>query len=241
MTLPALTQIHPTGSDMAEECIFLQEGDCGTLYTVYWNVPDYYPAIADKLSSAFRWQTGLMQYLQATRPGGRWALKAPGHMMGWAEMRMAFPDALLYVNHRDPGKVAPSIASLFMALRRLFSDTGSDPAQVGAGLLQAWSGAMDNYVDWRSGPGRDATIIDIHFAELTAHPLETVAMLYDRFAIPFTAAAREAMERHLGSDHHGKGPARAYTLAEFGMSEAAIEQAFGRYIDHFGIKRETRI
>ena len=48
------------------------------------------------------------------------------------------------------------------------------------------------------------------------------------------------MLRHLETDHHGKGPARVYTLAEFGMEEAAIEGAFARYIDHFGIKRENR-
>lgn len=236
----AITSIHPHYSNQPDECIFLQEGDCGSLYNVYWNVPEYQAAIAGKTPGAFRWQIGVMQYLQAIQPGGRWALKAPGHLFCWDEMRMAFPDAQIYVNHRDPGKVIPSITSLFMALRRLFSETGSDPKLVGLGQLAGWAHAMNAYTDWRSGAGRAENVADIHFADLTARPIETVAALYDRFRIRFTGAAREAMLRHLETDHHGKGPARVYTLAEFGMDEAAIEGAFARYIDHFGIKRENR-
>lgn len=237
---PAITSIHPFGSELPEECIFLQEGDFGSLYTVYWNVPDFAAAVADKRASAFEWQVGVMQYFQALQPGGRWALKAPGHMFVWDEMRMAFPDALVYVNHRDPAKVVPSITSLFMALRGLMSDTANDPAEVGAGQLAAWSFAMNSYVDWRCGPGEDANVIDVHFSELTARPVETVEQLYDRFGIPFTAEFRERLLLHLEHDHHAKAPKRQYTLGEFGMNEEIIEQHFARYIDHFGIKREKR-
>ena len=237
---PTITAIHPYYSNQPDECIFAQEGDCGSLYSVYWNVPEFQAAIGNKNPSAFAWQLGVMQYLQAIQPGGRWALKAPGHMFCWAEMRMAFPDARLYVNHRDPGKVIPSIASLYMALRRLYSDCGSDPAEVGQGQLAAWSQAMNAYIDWRTGDGRDENIADIHFEELTAKPIETVAALYDRFDIRLSDAAREAMLRHLDVDYHGKGPTRIYTLAEFGLDEPAIEAGFARYIDHFGIKREKR-
>ncbi|MBV9843313.1 MAG: sulfotransferase, partial [Sphingomonadaceae bacterium] len=240
-THPDVTQIHPFGAALPEECIFLQEADCASLYNVYWNVPAYQQAVADKTPSAYRWQLGMMQYLQAVRPGGRWALKAPGHMFTWAEMQIAFPDALIYVNHRDPGKIVPSIATLFRALRGLFSDRGYDPLQLGLAQLQMWEAATSQYTDWRSGPGKDAkNVVDIHFAELTARPLETVARVYDQFGIALTAAARDAMERHIEADHHGKGPGRVYTLAEFGLSEAQIDRTFARYMDHFGIKREKR-
>jgi hypothetical protein len=240
LTEETLTRIHPFGSELPEECIFLQEGDLGPLYGVYWNAPTYAAAVAGKTRGAFAWQRGLMQFLQATRPGGRWALKAPGHMHGWEEMRIAFPDALIYVNHRDPAKVVPSITSLFMALRGLFSDTASDPVTVGAGQLAAWSAAMNSYVDWRSGPGADANVTDVHFKDLTARPVETIMALYDRFGMAFTPQFRQALLRHLDADHHGKGPARRYTLAEFGMNEGQIEAHFARYIDHFGIARELR-
>lgn len=237
---PDLTQIHPFASRSPEECIYLQEGDCGSLYGVYWNVPDYQAAVADKLPSSLGWQVGVMQYLQATDPGGRWALKAPSHLFHWEQTRMMFPDAKIFVNHRDPGKIVPSIATLFRALRGLNSDTVFDAAALGQVQLQTWEAATSQYTDWRSGPGKDADVVDVHFSELTAKPVETVAMLYDTFGIPFTDAAREAILRHLETDHHGKGPGRVYTLAEFGLDEAQIDRAFGRYMDHFGIKREKR-
>src|SRR3546814_7999156 len=56
MTAPDVTAIHPFGSTLPEECIFLQEGNLGSLYGVYWNVPAFQKAIADKIPSAFAWQ-----------------------------------------------------------------------------------------------------------------------------------------------------------------------------------------
>ena len=236
----AVANIHPYISNQPDECIFIQEGDCGSLANAYWHVPAFQQATADKGPSALAWQVGVMQYWQAVKPGGRWALKAPGHLFGWAELQMAFPDALIYVNHRDPAKVIPSIAGLFLALRRTFSDSASNPIELGVAQLAAWSQAINRYLDWRSDAGKDANVVDVHFADLIAQPLETVAALYDRLGISFSETAREAMSRHLETDHHGKGPVRPYTLAEFGLSEEAVEAAFGRYLDHFGIKREKR-
>lgn len=241
MTAPDVTAIHPFGSNLPEECIFLQEGDCGGLYGVYWNVPAYQAAVAQKAPSAFRWQKGIMQYLQSGEPRRRWVLKGPGHMYAWQELLIAFPDARIYVNHRDPGKVIPSIASLFAKLRSLFSDRQIDTHLLGQQQLAAWKAAVDAYEAWRSGPGAEATVADVLFTALTADPIGTVAQTYDALGLPFTAAAREAMERHLERDHHGSAPKRIYTLADYGLDEAAIEAAFGDYIDRFGITRENRL
>ena len=241
MTAPDVTEIHPFGSSLPEECIFLQEGDCGGLYGVYWNVPSYQAAVAGKAASAFRWQKGVMQYLQSGEPRRHWVLKGPGHMFAWQEMLIAFPDARIYVNHRDPGKVIPSIASLFAKLRSLFSDRQIDAHLLGQQQLAAWKAAVDAYAAWRSGPGAEATVADVHFTALTADPIGTVAQTYDALDLPFTPAAREAMERHLEHDHHGSAPKRNYALADYGLDETAIEAAFGDYIDRFGITREKRL
>src|SRR5206468_11173209 len=108
----------------------------------FFNVPTFAEKARSR-SSAYRWQIGVMQLLQSRFAGSRWSLKAPGHLFTWTEMLMAFPDARVYVNHRDPAKVIPSIASLFMGMRDLYSDRGSDPAQVAQQQLAAWSHAVD--------------------------------------------------------------------------------------------------
>ena len=53
-------------------------------------------------------------------------------------------------------------------------------------------------------------------------------------------ALAEAAAQDHSAAVRSKGPARPYTLAEFGLSEEAVEAAFGRYLDHFGIKLEKR-
>ncbi|MEZ5708309.1 MAG: sulfotransferase [Blastomonas sp.] len=241
MTAPDVTAIHPFGASLPEECIFLQEGNLGSLYGVYWNVPGFQAAIADKMESAFRWQKRVMVYLQHGRPLRRWALKGPGHMFSWRELLIAFPDARLYVNHRDPGKVIPSIASLFCKLRSLFSDEAIDPVALGTQQLAAWQFAVDEYAAWRDGAGADAPVCDVLFTELVADPLETVKRVYGELDIDLTAEASEAMARHLETDHHATAPKRPYTLAEYGLDEAAIEAAFAPYIERFSIQREKRL
>src|SRR3546814_15897576 len=116
MTAPDVTAIHPFGSTLPEECIFLQEGNLGSLYGVYWNVPAFQKAIADKIPSAFAWQVGVMQYLQRGAAPRRWAPKGPGPLFAWRQLLMPFPDARPHVNHRDPGTATPSIPSLFSKL-----------------------------------------------------------------------------------------------------------------------------
>ncbi|UNU43674.1 sulfotransferase [Sphingopyxis sp. YF1] len=240
MTAPDVTAIHPFGSELPEECIFLQEGNLGSLYGVYWNVPRYQAAIAGKMPSAFAWQVGVMQYLQAGGPPRRWALKGPGHLFAWRELLIAFPDARLYVNHRDPGKVIPSIASLFARLRALFSDDAVDPAAIGAQQLAAWQHATGEYAAWRDCEGVEACVSDVRFTDLVTDPLATVARVYDELGIGFTADARDAMARHLETDPHAAAPKRAYRLADYGLDEAAIEAAFAPYIERFSIEREKR-
>lgn len=238
--LPHVWEIHPFGANLPEECIFIQEGSCCGLYGVYAEMPAFHQAVADHAAIAYRYQKGVMQYLQALDPGKRWLLKAPGHLFTWDEFLMAFPDARIYVNHRDPGRSIPSLASLFHALRELHSGAAVDPLLLGPAQIAMWDGALNGYARWRIGPGRDTEVFDIEYGRLVSAPIETVRDLYDRFELPMTAAARDAMERHLEADHHGKGSKRQYTLAQFGIDEEMIERTFGDYIDQFGIAREMR-
>jgi hypothetical protein len=67
-----------------------------------------------------------------------------------------------------------------------------------------------------------------------------VERVYDLWRIELRPDAKARMEQFLKHDHHGKGPARAYSLADYGLDEAAIEAAFGPYLDRYGVAREKR-
>jgi hypothetical protein len=237
---PDVTAIHPYSADMPEECIFLQEASAGAaLYNAFYNTPSYVQLSAPDSAEAYAWQIGVMQSLQDDGGGERWALKAPGHMMRWDAMNAAFPDARIFLNHRDPGKVIPSMASLYAKLRSLCSDTPVDQKAFVRQLVASWSRSLDEVTAWRERHP-EAQIIDVRYGELIADPIGEVERVYDLWRIELRPDAKARMEQFLKHDHHGKGPARAYSLADYGLDEAAIEAAFGPYLDRYGVAREKR-
>jgi hypothetical protein len=194
---------------------------------------------APDAADAYVWQIGAMQSLQEERGGERWALKAPAHMVRWEAMITAFPDARIFMNHRDPGKVIPSVASLYAKLRSLCSDTPADQTAFVGQLVANWSDLLHKVTAWRERHP-EIQVVDVRYGELIANPIGEVERLYDLWRIELSAQAEARMERFLKHDHHGRGQARAYSLADYGLDEAAIEAAFGPYLDHYGVAREKR-
>jgi hypothetical protein len=185
----------------------------------------------------------MMQSLQGEAEpgaaGGRWLLKAPSHIVQIEALFATFPDARVFINHRDPGKVIPSVASLYMKLYSLCSDSSVDPKALGPRLVANWTGILARLDAWRDA-NPQVRIVDVHYVELIADPMAAARSLYQAFGLEMTDAAHLAMTAHLAVDHHGKGPARRYGLADFGLDEAQIEAAFGGYIERYGVTREVR-
>lgn len=240
-TAPDVTAIHPYAASAPEECVFLQEAACGAPLGAFYNAPEFSGLVAKAQSGkdAYAWQIGMMQSLQGGQPGRRWLLKAPSHVMNMDGLITAFPDARIFLNHRDPGKVIPSMASLYMKLFSLASDSSVDPLGLGPRLVANWAGILSRLDAWRESHP-EVTVVDVHYSSLIADPIGTAEQLYDRFDLDLSDSARTAMLDHCETDRHGKGPMRAYGLADFGLSEADIEQAFGAYIDRHSIVREKR-
>jgi hypothetical protein len=126
-----------------------------------------------------------------------------------------------------------------MKLYSLASDSSVDPVALGPRLVANWAGILDRLDDWREAHP-EVAVVDVNYTSLIADPIATAERLYESFGIDLSDGARNAMVAHLAADHHGKGPARAYGLADFGLSEADIEAEFGAYIDRHGIMREKR-
>jgi Sulfotransferase family len=240
-TASEVTAIHPYAAAAPEECVFMQESACAMPLGAFYNAPGFSAVVAkvETGADAYAWQKGMMQSLQGDKPIGRWLLKAPAHVMNMDGLITAFPDARIFLNHRDPGKVIPSMASLYMKLYSLASDSSVDPLALGPRLVANWAGILDRLDAWREA-NPHVPVVDVHYSTLIAEPLETAERLYAGFGIDLSGEVRDAMAAHLKVDHHGKGPARAYGLADFGLCEADIESAFGAYIDRHGIAREKR-
>jgi hypothetical protein len=232
--------IHPYAADAPEECIFLQEtSGAASLYNAYFNAPSYMQRVGPRGRDAYAWQIGVMQTLQEERGGERWALKTPAHIVNWDLMVSTFPDAKVFVNHRDPGKVIPSVASLYAKLRSLFSDTPVDQNAFTRQLVTTWAGVLERVSQWRM-QHPEFTVIDVQYKELIADPIGEAERLYALCGVEFSNRAKAAMEAFLKVDHHGKGPARVYSLADYGLDETFIDDAFGPYMDRYKVAREKR-
>jgi len=232
-----VTQRHPFDANLPEECVFLQETNCSGLYSDFFDVPRFVEAIADKGAQDLQWQNDLMKLLQGADTDRRWVLKAPTHLFSWEELLIAFPDSCIFMNHRDPAKVIPSVAGLTVAIRSLFSKDAPDGRQIAKQRLLEWSSAIRKVMHWRA-KHTAARIADIHFAELTMQPMETIARLYDAFDLKLTAQTKDAMSRYVDGHRSKKGAGRQYSLAEYGLDESSIDSAFGDYVRHFGIVLE---
>lgn len=237
---PQVDAVHPSGPDQPDECTLIQEGALGTVFNSMFGVPGYAAFAANQAQDLFDWEVALLQVLQVNRPRARWVLKTPEHMSNWQVMLGTFPDARIFLNHRDPAKVIPSICSLLATFSGLSTETRISPERIGARLCQGLAATMASVTAWRDAHP-EAIVVDVHYRNLVADPIAEAERVYTAFGMTLSGAAREKMSGFLQRNRHGHGVQKhSYALADFGLTEQMIEDVFGDYIDRFGIEREAR-
>jgi hypothetical protein len=236
---PEVEAVHPFAADAPDECSSIQEHACSTLYLAFWNVPSFLKGANADVDDLLEWEKGVLQVLQSQRSAARWVLKWPDYLQHWDAMWTAFPDAMVFLNHRDPAKTIASAGSLLTTFRGLNSHSVLDPKLLGPAMLAGTMAHMDHVAKWRAAHPQ-VTVVDVHYKQLVADPIGEVERLYASFGLSLTPRARERMESFLKINRHGQGKAHRYDLADIGLDEAMVEEICGKYIDTFGIARERR-
>jgi hypothetical protein len=244
LTRPEIMAMHPFGAQVAEECIFICEHAMTyTPYGAMWDAPSYaaYNASAD-YASVFQVHREVLQHLQHRFPAERWVLKAPSHMFHLPAIVGAYPDAVFIQTHRDLGRIIPSLAKLFGALRGLYTDDPAkcDVAAAARAQLAAWEAGLAAMAGFRARPDMEERFVDVHYQALLDRPIETIEAVYERLGLSLSGAAVDRMRGWLSTNAQGRHGAHAYSLAECGLSEADIERHFGAYMDTYGVAREAR-
>jgi hypothetical protein len=105
--------------------------------------------------------------------------------------------------------------------------------RVGAEWLQRMGWTNDRAMATRAGWVDDSTTCtDIEFADAVADPIGQVSRVYDAIGVPLTADAEAAMRRWLVE--RPREPARPpYAAADFGLSDAQIDDRFSTYNSRF--------
>src|SRR5262245_40391561 len=127
---------------------------------------------------AYRYHRRQLLLLQSQRPGTRWLLKAPAHLMFLDSLLQVFPDARIVQLHRDPLKVIPSVCSLNATVQSL-GGRGVNRRVLGPHWSATWADALGRALDIREASPE--AFHDVLYHDLIADPLRVVRGLYDRF------------------------------------------------------------
>jgi hypothetical protein len=239
MESPEAMSLHPYGARQPEECHFLMEHmGFGDNLPGIWRMPSFNKVRASlDLRQGYQIHRMGLQNLQHRYRGERWVLKNPGHVFYLDHLLAVYPDAHIIQTHRDPAKVMPSITALLMAIRKANSDRAIDGVRIAKGNLLAFAAGLDQAIEFRRQPGMEEHFHDVHFRNLIADPMATVRAIYQRFGLTLSDEAIARMEAWLASDDSHSVKAK-FTLAQFELDEARIDQAFGNYMAHYGIAPE---
>jgi len=231
---PDFTKIHFADADTPEECVI-------PMAVTFENVHQGFEVLLEPYGSYFYGLDMHAQYadyreilkmIDWQRPGERWLLKSPAHLLGLDSLLSAFPDSCIVLNHRDPVEAVASYCSMM----ETFSLSQGCSAQPGLGnaVLEFCATALERglAVRDREDPGR---FFDIRFDDFVEGPMQAVGRIYDHFGLPMTAEAEGVMRDHVENHPRGKHGSHEYDLASYGLDADQVRERLKWYIDRFDL------
>ena len=238
--VPELRAVHYEPGDGPTECVsLLGQSFWSQDWLGLFRVPafvDWYRH-CDK-GPAYRYHRLALQLLQS-KMGGRWSLKAPGHMHGLEALRAVYPDAQLIVTHRDPLKTVPSMASLSTASRPESLTSGREPLHgyFGRLWLDELALMVERMMEFRDLHG-DMNVYDLPYHRFVKDPLGEIQLAYEYFGEPLSGEAERAMRAPLERSPKGRYGTHRYEIGDFGLHADEIRERFSSYTKRFEIPEE---
>jgi len=238
--VPEYDSMHELGARIPVECIQLTAHEFRSdELSGRHLVPSYAAWLAGAdLVPAYRFHRGMLQLLQWRAPGARWVLKAPSHLGALPALLAVYPDARIVWTHRDPLTVMASVASILFSTAWVRSDE-VDAEQVlqwftgetCAALLEAGSAARD--------AAGGARFHDVLYTDLVQDPLKAIRGVYERFEMPFDAAAEGAIRDAIAAKPKGRHGAHRYDFGDTGRDAAGERRRFRDYQERYGVPSEV--
>ncbi len=226
---PEFMGIHYMDATSVEECwrLLRQTGKSNS-YESLANVPRYTEWLAGQdWTDAYARHKQNLQLIGLNDPEKRWVLKNPSHMSALDALMTVYPDALIVYTHRDPVVCIASSCSLSAATTEQHSTTYVGDV-IGQTQLDLWSRSYHAFHDAR--PAYDpAQFVDVAFSDLLSDPIGTVRGVYDGFGLEWSEEAQAAVaEIDRESKQGERAPSHRYDLADYGLTEAQVHEAFAR-------------
>ncbi|MEE2033770.1 sulfotransferase family protein [Rhodococcus chondri] len=228
---PEFMGVHFMSAGEVEECWqLLRQSFRSVSYECLAHLPTYSRWLAGRdWTDAYARHRKNLQLIGLPDAGKRWVLKNPSHLFALDALLTVYPDALVVVTHRDPRTVIPSVCSLTAQATEGWSRTFVGDT-IGRSQLDLWARGLDSFTEARARHN-PAQFVDVDYRDFVADPLATVGTIYDRFGMTFTADAERAMAAlHHESRSGDRKPAHRYTLEEFGLGTADVDERFPDYV-----------
>jgi hypothetical protein len=184
------------------------------------------------MEPTYRYEKRVLKLLQWKTPEKVWRLKSPTHTMFLEAYTKVFPNARFVQTHRDVSKVLPSVSDLYYTMLR-GGNPGIDPLYVGELNMEQWGIALDRCLAFRQDPARDAKFFDMGFTTFQADPVAEIRKLYAWLGDELTDETVEGMLAWRADNPKDKYGKHTYDGADFGITDAALEQRFGAYRERF--------
>lgn len=213
---PEVMSMHEFASEAQTETI---QFEAFSFQTPAWlnllgNVPSFNAYIAKQgFVPSLRYAKRVFKLMQWRNPGRKWVLKSPDSIGYLPDVLKVFPDAQLIWAHRDPVRALASATSFVATLMWIRSD------EIQAGAFQQITDPktvaylMGQPIAWlEQGIVPKSQLCNLHYVDLIADPLGTIAKIYEFFGIEFPVAARDAIAGYLRNHPRDKRPPHRYSI-----------------------------
>lgn len=180
----------------------------------------------------FKFLHRFLEMLSYARPTKQWVLKTPPYCI-YPQLAMnEFPDARFIITHRNPLTVVASRAKLSAGIRSGFhEDYALDKRHLGS-LSKSFCRKMAlRVLKYRQRhPEQAGQFFDVTYKSISEDPVGTVRRIYDYYGLQFTEEHRENILALMERDPRVSNGRNTYSLEEFGLTAAEIEEEFEPYM-----------
>jgi len=235
MMIPEQSEVHHVETDSYEEDFFLLENDMAVMeLALGLGDHGYAMRMLDwDMLEPYQWHKRQLQLLWMQRSATRWLLKCPWHLWHLDAVLRVYPDALIVQTHRSLPSTIGSQCSLSARMASKFQRT-LDLAELGRFWVEYSQIGVERGLAAREAfPG--ARMHDVRLSDLEARPLETVREIYDVFGMPWNDALEAAFGKRIAEAPTAQLGEHEYDIADYGLTEQGIEDAFADYRKRFGV------
>ncbi len=235
---PGFRSVHSLGTHLPHECITMQALSLRSMqFHAAHNVQNYNQWLENcDWAPAYDYHEKYLKWLQfGDLRNRRWVLKAPGHLLSLQNLLRRYPDARIIHLHRNPAEVIPSMASLFLHIRKPFTRE-MDLQEIGRDVTRQWHGGLTNSLAYRqANPDNESMFLDINYRELVSDPLATAGRILDFAEEPLDEESRTTLSTYIHDNPKGKHGEHRYSLEQFGLDQHELNERFSEYNSHFDL------